>query len=325
MKAIRVHETGSIDRLALEEIAAPTPEEGELRLKVHACGINFADLLMVQGRYQEKPSLPFTPGIEVAGEVAETGKAASRFAPGTRVLAILPRGGLAEEAVVAETLAMPIPDGVDDVTAAAFPVAYGTSHLALTHRAGLQAGENLLVLGAAGGVGLTAVEIGKRLGARVIAAASSPEKLEIARGRGADDLVDYSREDLRERVKSLTGGRGANVAFDPVGGAAFEAALRTLDFEGRLIVIGFASGEIGQVPANLLLVKNISVLGLYWGSYGWKRPEVLMASMRELLGWLAHGEIAPHISAVYPLAEAARAMEDLAARRSTGKVVVRID
>jgi len=322
MKAVRVHETGALDALCLEEVDPPALQPGHLRIAVKACGINFADVLMVQGLYQEKPELPFTPGIEVAGEVIEAGEGCQRLSPGMRVAAIVQRGGLAEELVVPEAMALPIPDSVDFITAAAFPVAYGTAHMALSHRGALQPGETLLVLGAGGGVGLAAVELGKHLGARVLAAASSPDKLDLARAKGADEGIDYRREDLRERIKALTEGRGADVILDPVGGRAFEASLRAINFEGRILVIGFASGEIGQVPANILLVKNIAVMGLYWGAYSTKRPEVLMSSMETLLGWLGEGIARPHVSATHTLSQARLAMQALAERRATGKVVV---
>jgi len=322
MKAVRVQETGSLAGLSVAETDPPALQPGEVRIAVKACGINFADVLMVRGLYQEKPELPFIPGIEVAGEVIEIGEGVQRLKRGARVAAIVQRGGLAEEVAVAEAMAVPIPDTVDFITAAAFPVAYGTSHMALTHRAGLQSGETLLVLGAGGGVGLAAVEIGKHLGARVIAAASNSDKLDLALTKGADEAVDYRREDLRERVKALTEGRGADVILDPVGGRAFEASLRAITFEGRMVILGFASGEIGQVPANILLVKNIAVMGLYWGAYASKRPDVLTGSMETLLGWLGEGVARPHVSATHTLTETHLAMEALAERQATGKVVV---
>lgn len=325
MLAVRTHRLGALDNLVLEEVPSAPLLPGHVRIRIRATGINFADVLMVKGLYQEKPPLPFSPGIEVAGEVLELAPDVKGMKPGDRVFGMLGNGGLATEAVVPAPILMPIPEGIDFVTAAAFPVAYGTSHVALSHRAGLKAGETLLVLGAAGGVGLTAVEIGALMGAKVIAAASTPDKLEVARSKGATHLINSSSEDLKERTKALTDGRGVDVVYDPVGGALFDAALRSLAFEGRIVIIGFASGTIPQIPANLLLVKNIAAIGLYWGSYSWRRPEVLRRSMGELAGWLASGRIAPHVSETRPLSDAVLALRALEERRSTGKVVVVMD
>ncbi|GEQ97949.1 NADPH:quinone oxidoreductase [Iodidimonas gelatinilytica] len=322
MKAIRVHEPGELDMLKVEEVASPQMKSGHIRIGVRACGINFADILIVKGLYQEKPPLPFTPGGEVAGEVLEVAPDVKGIKPGDRVMSMIGTGGLAEEALVAADMALPIPKSVSFEAAAAFSVAYGTSHVALAHRAGLKSGETLLVHGAAGGVGLTAVEIGKLMGATVIAVASTREKLDVAKSKGADHLINSKTENLRERVKEITNGRGADVIYDPVGGASFDQSLRCIAFEGRIIVIGFASGTIPQIPANLLLVKNISVVGLYWGSYAKKRPEILMGSMHQLMTWLGEGKITPHISHAEPLSNAVEALRALEERRSTGKVVV---
>jgi len=322
MQAIRVHQNGDLDAMSLEEVTLPSPGAGELRIRVRACGLNFADMLMVRGLYQEKPEPPFTPGLEIAGEVLETGPKVKTFRPGDRVVALVQRGGLAEEAIAPAATTLPLPDTLNYETAAAFPVAYGTSHLALTHRANLQPGETLLVHGAAGGVGSTSVEIGKKLGATVIATASTQQKLNVARVCGADYLINSGEENIRDRVRDITGGKGADVVIDPVGGEVFDASLRAINFEGRIVVIGFACGTIPQIPANLLLVKNISVLGLYWGAYSWKRPEVLAASMQQLLAWLADGTLSPHIGARYPLSQAADALKSLADRKAVGKVVV---
>ena len=245
----------------------------QVRIRVRACGVNFADSLMVGGSYQVKPPFPFTPGLEAAGEIVETGGAVAGLRVGQRVLAVLRfGGGYAEEIVINADAVVPIPDAMDFVTAAAFPVAYGTAHFALTHRGHLAPGETLLVLGAAGGVGLAAVEIGKALGARVIAAAGGPEKLAVAREHGADELIDYRAESIRDRVRELTGGLGADVVFDPVGGDAFDQALRAVNWEARMLVIGFAAGRIQAVPANLILVKNISVIGVVWGAQAARDP-----------------------------------------------------
>ena len=325
MKALRVHEVGSIDNLVVDDIPSPDCGAGAIKVRVHACGINFADKLLVEGGYQEKPPTPFIPGGEIAGEVIEVGADVTGFAVGDKVMAMISLGGLAEEAVLNPMMAVTLPPQADLTEAAAFAVAYGTSHLALDHRAHLQPGETLVVLGAGGGVGLTAVEIGKLMGATVIACAGSDAKLEAAREKGADVLVNYKTEDLRERIKAETGGRGADVIYDPVGGDVFKAAMRAIAFEGRIIVIGFASGEIPQIPANILLVKNISAVGLYWGAYSVRNPDVLLKSIRQLIDWYMAGKIKPHVSATYPLAEGAEAIRALAERRSTGKVVVTSD
>ena len=269
MKAILCRVWGVPDTLRLEEAESPKLQPHQLRVRVRAASINFADTLMVGGSYQVKPPFPFTLGLEAGGEVVETGAAVGNLQAGQRVLAVLRSGGgYAEEIVLDAAAVVPIPPAMDFVTAAAFPVAYGTSHFALTHRGHLQADETLLVLGAAGGVGLTAVEIGKAMGARVIAAAGGAEKLDVARSRGADEVIDYRTESIRDRVRALTDGKGADVVFDPVGGDAFDQALRAVNWEARMLVIGFAAGRIQFVPANLILVKNISVTGVVWGCAG---------------------------------------------------------
>jgi NADPH2:quinone reductase len=291
-------------------------------VNVRAIGINFADILIVQGKYQEKPPLPFSPGFEIAGVVSELGPAVTGVALGTRVIGLVEYGGYAEEVVLAADHVVPIPDAMDFPTAAGFPVAYGTSHIALESRARVKPGETPLVLGAAGGVGLTAVEIGKALGASVIAAAGGPDKLAVAKAHGADHLIDYRREDLRQRLKEITAGRGPDVVYDPVGGDLFDQALRGVAWEGRLIVIGFASGRIPHVPANLALVKNCDVIGIYWGSYRARRPAQVRRSFETLLEWYSAGRLHPHVSHRLDLAEAARAMALLADRKATGKVVL---
>ena len=257
MRAMVCRAWGAPNVLQLENVPSRALRPGEVRIRVRAAGVNFADSLMVGGTYQVKPPFPFTPGLEAGGEVIETGDGVPSLRTGQRVLAVLRNGGgYAEEIVVEAATALPIPETMDFVTAAAFPVAYGTSHFALTYRGDLKSGETLLVLGAAGGVGLTAVEIGKALGARVIAAAGGADKLEVARSRGADELIDYRGESLRDRVRELTGGKGADVVYDPVGGDAFDQALRAVNWEARMLVIGFASGRIQAVPANLILVQR---------------------------------------------------------------------
>src|SRR5215467_6582756 len=323
MKAIRCRAWGAADTLQLEEAESPKLLPRQVRIRVRAAGVNFADTLMVGGRYQVKPPFPFTPGLEAAGEVVEAGAAVGNLGVGDRVLAVLRSGGgYAEEIVLDAAAVVPIPEAMDFVTAAAFPVAYGTSHFALTHRGHLQSGETLLVLGAAGGVGLTAVEIGKALGARVIAAAGGADKLAVAKSRGADELIDYRSESIRDRVRALTGGKGADVVFDPVGGDAFDQALRAVNWEARMLVIGFASGRIQAVPANLILVKNISVIGVVWGAQTERDPAWMSRNLVELLRWWSQGKLKPLIARTFPLAEAGQALNALLSRRYAGKVVL---
>ncbi|HUN45362.1 MAG TPA: NADPH:quinone oxidoreductase family protein [Stellaceae bacterium] len=322
MRAVLCRAFGPFERLALAELPSPPITPETVRVAVHSVGVNFADLLIVQGKYQEKPALPFSPGFEIAGVVTELGPSVAGLMPGQRVFGIMDHGAYADEAVLPAARVYPIPDSMDFAIAAGFPVAYGTSHGALDWRARLKPGETLLVLGAAGGVGLTAVEIGKAMGATVIAVASGPEKLAVARAQGADHLIDYSREDLRGRIKELTDGRGPDVIYDPVGGDAFDQCLRSIAWGGRFIVIGFASGRIPQIPANLLLVKNCDAIGFYWGSYRARDPALVRRSFETLLGWFAAGKLRPHVSHRIPLAEAGRAMALLAERKATGKVVL---
>jgi NADPH2:quinone reductase len=322
MRAVLCKQWGSAEDLVIEEVESPPVAAGQVKLAVHACGINFGDTLMIAGQYQVKPPFPFTPGFEVAGEIIEVDKAVTQFKPGDRVIAFTDYGGYAEEVVVRASSCLPIPDTMNFVDAAAFMVTYGTSHLALDHRAHLQAGEVLLVHGAAGGVGLTAVEIGKLMGATVIATASTPEKLAIVRQYGADHLINYRQESFRDRVKEITNGKGADVIYDPVGGDVFDQSLRCINWEGRLLVIGFASGRIPQAPANLTLVKNCSIVGVYWGAYATRQPHTLFQSLQTLLGWYSQGKLKPHISATFPLEQVAEAMNMLTGRQSTGKVVL---
>lgn len=322
MKAIFCTELTGPDGLRLAELPEPTPGPGEVVVGIRACGVNFADTLMVQGKYQEKPPLPFVPGAEIAGEVLALGEGVRNLRVGQRVAALCESGGFAEQTAVAAARCVPLPDGMDYQTAAGFLITYGTSHLALTRRANVQPGETLLVHGAAGGVGLAAVEIGALLGATVIATASSAEKLALAQQYGAAHTIDYTQEDFVERVRAITGGRGADVIFDPVGGDVFDRSLRCIAWEGRLLVIGFASGRIPQPPAGLLLVKNVSVVGLYWGAYAKRDPQVLTASLAQLFAWQAEGKLTPHISATFPLEKTGDALRSLMERRSVGKVVV---
>lgn len=304
---------------ALSDIPLPDPGPDQLQLRIRACALNFADLLMIKGTYQDTPPAPFTLGLEVAGEILGIGERVAGFAPGDRVAVYAGQGGLAEAGNFEARRAVKIPDHVSYETAAAFPIAYGTSHLALEHRARMQPGETLLVLGAAGGVGLTAVEIGKLMGATVIACARGPEKLEVARAAGADHLIDIEAPDLREQIIAL--GR-ADVVYDPVGGAAFQAAFRACNPEARLLPIGFASGDVPQIPSNHLMVKNLSVLGVNWGGYMRFAPDILTGSLQTLLGWIAEGRLTPHVSHVLPLSRAAEGLELIRTRQATGKVVI---
>jgi NADPH:quinone reductase len=304
---------------ALVDIAAPLPGPGEVLLDIAVCGLNFADLLMAQGSYQDTPVPPFTLGMEVCGTVTALGEGVTTPAIGTRVAVFGGQGGMAEQGVFPANLCRPVPDSMSAEIAAGFMVAYGTSHLALTQRAHLQQGETLLVLGAAGGVGLTAVEIGKALGARVIAVARGADKLAVAQAAGADHVIDSDTQDIKAAVRALG---GADVVYDPVGGDAFKAALGACRPQARYVVIGFASGDVPQVPANILLVKNVDLIGFYWGGYLKFRPDLLSDSLAELLGWLADGRLKPHISHVLPLAQAEKALDLMRSRASTGKVVI---
>lgn len=324
MKAAICNEWGAPSSLTIGDMDAGEVGHTDARIAIHACGVNFADVLMIGGEYQVKPEFPFIPGAEIAGEVIEVGAGVPNVKPGDRVMGLVQTGGFAEEVVTNAATLIPIPDSMDYKTAAGFPIAYGTSHLALTHRGRLQPGETLLVYGASGGVGLTAVEIGKKLGATIIACASTPEKLEVTERYGANYTINYTEEDIRERVKTITGGRGADVVFDPVGGDAFDQALRAINWEGRMLVIGFASGQIPEVPANIALVKNISIVGVYWGAYLQRNPEVLLNSLKTLLSWYDGQTLHPYISATYPLDKVADALDSLADRKSVGKVVVQI-
>ncbi|MCA0961945.1 NADPH:quinone oxidoreductase family protein [Salipiger bermudensis] len=306
----------------LTDIDIPECASGQIRLRIGACGLNFADLLMIEGKYQDTPQLPFTLGMEVAGTIDAVGPGVTGFARGDRVAVFGGQGGLAEYGVFDAERAVKIPDSMSFEDAAALQIAYGTSHLALDHRARLQPGETLLVLGAAGGVGLTAVEIGKLMGATVIACARGPEKLEVARQAGADHLIDARTEDIREAVLALG---GSDVVYDAVGGDQFTAAFRSCKPEARILSIGFASGEVPQIKANHLLVKNLTVMGLYWGGYLTFRPEILTGSLATLLGWYDQKKIRPHVSHVLPLEKVADGLALLRDRKSTGKVVIRIN
>ncbi len=322
MKAVLARAFAPLEQLELAQLPTPLPGPGQVTLAVRAAGVNFLDGLIVQGKYQTKPALPFSPGAEVAGVVRAVGPNVTGLTPGMRVLAMCGYGGFAEELVTDATNILSLPEKMDFVTAACFPIVYATSLHALKDRGALKAGETLLVLGAAGGVGLTAVEIGKIMGARVIAAASSEEKLALCRTRGADELINYATSDLRERIKELTGGKGVDVVYDPVGGTYAEPAVRSLAFLGRYLVIGFASGEIPRIPLNLLLLKQASLVGVFWGAYARARPKENARNFAELFGWYAQGRLHPHISQTFPLDRYREALDAVMSRRAQGKVAL---
>ena len=322
MKAVLCKTLGPAQNLVLEEVASPVPKKNEILLDVQAAGVNFPDTLIIEGKYQFQPPLPFSPGGEAAGGVAAGGEKAGAFKGGDRVMALTGWGAFAEQVAVPFYNVLPIPASMDFTTAAAFGMTYGTSMHALRQRGQLQAGETLLVLGASGGVGLAAVEIGKAMGARVIAAASSAEKLAVAKAAGADELIDYRQASLRDEIKRLTGGQGVDVIYDPVGGELFEQAVRGLAWNGRLLVVGFASGTIPQLAANLVLLKGAAVLGVFWGAFAQRQPEDNAANFRQLFAWHAEGKLKPLVSQTYPLAEAGAAIEKLGQRQAVGKLVV---
>ncbi|MEP5760127.1 MAG: NADPH:quinone oxidoreductase family protein [Litoreibacter sp.] len=319
MRAFQITEFGRTPRIV--DVSQPEPGPGQVLLRIRACGLNFADLLMIKGTYQDIPDLPFAPGMEVAGEISALGEGVDTFRVGDRVAVFGGHGGLAEYGVYQAGLCVPLPDDMDFVTGAAFQVAYSTSHVALDYRARLKADETLLVLGAAGGVGLSAVELGANMGARVIAAARGVDKLAVAKDHGAHHLINTETDDLRAVVKELG---GADVVYDPVGGELFKAALRSCNREARILTIGYASGDIPQIPANHLLVKNINVIGFYWGGYLTFKPQVLTDSLSTLMEMYSAGQLRPHISYTLSLERAAEALELLRSRASTGKVVVTI-
>jgi NADPH2:quinone reductase len=320
---MRVHSLGGTENLVLDDVELGAPAPAEIRLKILACGVNFADSLIIAGKYQADPQLPFGPGSEVCGEILELGSEVNGLAVGDRVIALTGGNGFAEEINVLATSVVLVPASMSDDVAASFPIAYGTSHMALWQKARLQPGETLVVHGAAGGVGLTAVEIGKAMGARVIATASTEEKLGIARAHGADEGINSRSEDVRVRIKELTGGKGADVIFDPVGGEIFDASLRAINFNGRILVIGFASGTIPKIPANIVMVKNVDILGLNWPNYRAHAPELLAQSFQQLMDWYSEGKIKPLVSKVFSLEETAAAIDHVAGRQAKGKVVVR--
>jgi NADPH2:quinone reductase len=321
MRAVRCHELVGPSALRVDEVEAPTPGAGEVLVEVRAAGVNFPDVLITQGKYQFRPAPPFVPGGEIAGVVEAVGAGVTSVAVGDRVAATMLFGAFAEKVVVPEAAVARLPDAVSFETGAALLLTYATTMHALVDRGRLRAGETLLVLGAAGGVGTAAIEIGKCLGALVIAAASSPEKLAHCRAHGADHGIDYAKEDLKQRAKELSGG-GVDVVYDPVGGDMTEAALRTMAWAGRHLVVGFASGTIPKIPANLLLLKSCELVGVFWGAFAMRSPAENRAHVEQVLAWLAEGKVRPHVDAVLPFDRAAEALERLARREVMGKLVL---
>lgn len=325
MKAVLCKAFGPAENLVVEDLDSPQIKKGEVLLDVHAAGVNFPDTLIIEGKYQFKPPFPFSPGGEAAGVVAAVGEKISHLNVGDRVMALTGWGSFAEQVAVSGQNVLPIPAEMDFTTAAAFSMTYGTSMHALKQRANLQPGETLLVLGASGGVGLAAVEIGKAIGARVIAAASTNEKLEIARKAGADELINYSEASLRERLKELTDGQGVDVIYDPVGGKLFEEAFRSIAWNGRMLVVGFAAGgEIPALPANLPLLKGASLIGVFWGAFAQRQPQDNAANFKQLFAWYAEGKLRPLVSQTFALEQVAEAIDTLGQRKAVGKLVVKV-
>ncbi len=322
MRAVRCHELVGPSGLRVDEVADPRPAAGEVLIEVKAAGVNFPDVLLTYGKYQFKPQPPFIPGGEAAGVVVEVGAGVTSLAIGNRVATTAIHGCYAEKIVAAEVMVVKLPDAVSFETGAATLLTYATTYHALIDRAALKQGETLLVTGAAGGVGIAAVELGKLLGARVIAAASTDEKVAFCKEHGATDGINYSREDLKERTKALTGGNGANVIYDPVGGNLSEAALRSIAWEGRFLVIGFAAGEIPKIPLNLALLKGCQIVGVFWGAFVARDPEHNRANCNTLFGWVADGSLRPHIDAVLPFAAAGDALARMERREVKGKLVL---
>ena len=324
MKAIRCKAYGPPSSLIYEEVANLKPKAKEVLVEVKACGLNFPDTLIIQGLYQFKPDLPFTPGSDLAGIVKEVGEGVTHLKVGQEVFGFVAHGALAEEVLVPANACFPKPPQMDFPTAASFLMAYGTSFHALKDRGQLAEGETLLVLGASGGVGLAAVELGKLLGARVIAAASTDDKLALCKEYGADEVINYSNQDLKTTIKELTEGKGADVVYDPVGGSYSEAALRATAWNGRFLVVGFAAGDIPKIPLNLPLLKGAAVVGVFWGAFAMKNPKANMQNTMTLMQWHAEGKLKPHIHAIYDLADTAKALEEMTNRKVKGKLIVKV-
>ena len=321
MKAIRCNELGGPDKLVIEDLPQRTLKPGKVRIKIHACSVNFPDTLIIQGLYQFKPDLPFTPGTDIAGEILEAGEGVTHFNVGDKVFGAILTGGFAEEAVVDARQVFPIPPGMDFITGSSFMMAYGTSYHALKQRAKLKEGETLVVLGASGGVGLAAVELGKIMGAKVIACASTDEKLDLCKSYGADETINYTTEDLKARIKELTEGKGADVVYDAVGGDNAEKALRALGWKGRFLVVGFVGG-IPKIPLNLPLLKGCQIVGVFWGSHVSREPQIHQQNMLELLGLYQSKKLNPHVSKTYTLEQVPEALQDMMDRKVKGKIVV---
>jgi NADPH2:quinone reductase len=324
MKAVVCEELGPPEKLVVRDMPTPEPGKGEVRIRVQAVGVNFPDALIVQGLYQFKPPLPFSPGGEAAGIVDAVGEGVTAVKPGDRVIAMTGHGAMAEHLIAPAARVIPMADAMPFDVGAGFTMTYGTSHHALKQRARLQPGETVLVLGAAGGVGLTAVELAKVMGARVVAAASSDDKLALCRDYGADETINYSTEDLREGIKRATGGKGPDVIYDPVGDKYAEPAFRSIGWNGRYLVIGFAAGEIPKLPLNLPLIKGASIVGVFWGAFTAQEPQVHQDNMRELLTWYGEGKLRPHVSERFSLDEGAKAIRWMMDRKAKGKVVLTV-
>jgi len=322
MKAVLCKQFGPPESLVIEELPSPKASAGEVVVSVKAASLNFPDVLIIQNKYQFKPPLPFSPGSEMSGVVKEVGEGVQGFKPGDRVIAFTTYGAFAEEVKVDAARLVPIPEGMDFNSAAAFLLTYGTSDHALRDRGALKAGETLLVLGAAGGVGLAAIEIGKAIGAKVIACASSADKLDVCKQHGADAGINYATEDMREKIKELTGGKGVDVIYDAVGGPYSEPALRSSAWRGRLLVVGFAAGDIPKIPLNLTLLKGCSIVGVFWGDFARREPRAFAESIGQLGKWFREGKLRPHVSQTFPLAQAVDALKLMAARKVKGKVVL---
>ena len=322
MKAILCKQFGPPESLVYEDAPAPKAGAGEVVVTMKAASVNFPDVLIIQNKYQFKPPLPFSPGSELAGVVKEIGEGVKNVKPGDKVIAFTGHGAFAEEVKTEAARLIPLPQKMDFATGAAFILTYGTTDHALRDRAALKAGESLLVLGAAGGVGLAAIEIGKALGARVIACASTADKLAVCREHGADETINYATEDLRERIKALTDGKGVDVVYDAVGGPYSEPAFRSIAWRGRLLVVGFAAGDIPKLPLNLPLLKGASIVGVFWGDFARREPRAFGESVAQLGRWYAEGKLRPHVSQTFPLAKAVDALKLMAARQVKGKVVL---
>jgi NADPH2:quinone reductase len=323
MRAVICSQWGGPELLEVKDVPDPVAGAGDVLIDIQAAGVNFPDVLIIQKKYQMQPPLPFTPGAEIAGVVRAVGEGVSHVKPGDSVIAFAGLGGFAQAVSVKAELVMPMPPSVPFELAAAFSLAYGTSWHAVRDRAALKAGETMLVLGAAGGVGLAAVEIGKAIGARVIACAGSDEKLAVCRQHGADETINYDSEDLRERIKALTGGKGPDVIYDAVGGKYAEPAFRSMAWRGRYLVVGFAAGDIPNLPLNLPLLKGASLVGVFWGEFAKREPKASLAGMMEMMGWMREGKLKPLISKTYSLDEAPQALADMAARKVVGKIVIK--